>query len=156
MVLIRKGEEKDLPRVLELIHELAEFEKAPHEVQITLGQLQKDGFGERKLYEFIVAVAENQVVGMAFYYFRYSTWKGKFLYLEDFIVEENSRNQGIGTELFRTVMKISLQENCIGMTWQVLDWNQSAIKFYQKYGAQLDDEWVNGKLLKSEIEKWLK
>ena len=108
------------------------------------------------MYEFIVAVAENQVVGMAFYYFRYSTWKGKFLYLEDFIVEENSRNQGIGTELFRTVMKISLQENCIGMTWQVLDWNQSAIKFYQKYGAQLDDEWVNGKLLKSEIEKWLK
>lgn len=149
---IRKGLESDLEGVLDLIKELALYEKAPHEVTVSKEQLRRDGFGERRLFEFIVAEFEGKVVGMAFYYYRYSTWKGKFLYLEDFVVSESFRGKGIGATLFDTVMQASLKEDCVGMSWQVLDWNEPALHFYKKYGAHLDGEWTNGRLLRSEIE----
>ena len=154
-IIVRKGEFDDLSGILNLIHELAQYEKAPAEVTITLEQLRKDGFGSRRLFEFIIAEHHSKIVGMAFYFFRYSTWKGKFLYLEDFIVTESYRGNGIGTELFNALMQVSLNEQCVGMSWQVLDWNEPALHFYQKYGAVLDSEWVNGKLMRSEIEKLL-
>ena len=139
-VQIRKGIESDLEGVLALIKELAVYEKAPQEVTISLEQLREDGFGTRRLFEFVIAEFEGRVVGMAFYYFRYSTWKGKFLYLEDFVVSEAFRGKGIGAQLFDSVMQASLSEACVGMTWQVLDWNEPALHFYKKYGAHLDGE----------------
>lgn len=155
-VQIRKGIESDLEGVLALIKELAVYEKAAQEVTISLEQLREDGFGNRRLFEFVIAEFEGRVVGMAFYYFRYSTWKGKFLYLEDFVVSEAFRGKGIGTHLFDSVMQVSLSEGCVGMTWQVLDWNEPALHFYQKYGAHLDGEWINGRLMRGEIELLIK
>ena len=153
---IRKGIESDLEGVLALIKELALYEKAPQEVTISLEQLREDGFGTRRLFEFVIAEFEGRVVGMAFYYFRYSTWKGKFLYLEDFVVSESFRGKGIGAQLFDAVMQVSLSEACVGMTWQVLDWNEPALHFYKKYGAHLDGEWINGRLMRGEIELLIK
>ena len=153
---IRKGIESDLEGVLALIKELALYEKAPQEVTISLEQLREDGFGTRRLFECIIAEFEGRVVGMAFYYFRYSTWKGKFLYLEDFVVSESFRGKGIGAQLFDAVMQVSLSEACVGMTWQVLDWNEPALHFYKKYGAHLDGEWINGRLMRREIELLMK
>lgn len=155
-VQIRKGIERDLEGVLALIKELAVYEKAPQEVTISLAQLREDGFGNRRLFEFIIAEFEGRVVGMAFYFFRYSTWKGKFLYLEDFVVSEAFRGKGIGAQLFDSVMQVSLSEACVGMTWQVLDWNEPALHFYKKYGAHLDGEWINGRLMRGEIELLIK
>jgi len=137
----------DLPKVLELINELAIFEKAPEQVTITLEQLEKDGFEGNPLYRFLVAESNHEVVGMAFYYFRYSTWKGKFLYLEDFVVQQEHRSKGIGKMLFNELKSQAVQDNCVGMSWQVLDWNEGAIRFYKSIGAELDDEWLNGKLM---------
>lgn len=151
--LVRKGVENDIEGILGLIKELAHYEKAPEEVTITVEQLRKDGFGERRLFEFVVAESNSQIVGMAFYYFRYSTWKGKFLYLEDFVVSEDNRGKGIGSKLFEYVMEICIVESCVGMSWQVLDWNQPALNFYEKYGSKLNSEWINGRLLRQEIEK---
>ena len=155
-VQIRKGIESDLEGVLALIKELAVYEKAPQEVTISLEQLREDGFGPRRLFECIIAEFEGRVGGMAFYYFRYSTWKGKFLYLEDFVVSESFRGKGIGAQLFDAVMQVSLSEACVGMTWQVLDWNEPALHFYKKYGAHLDGEWINGRLMRGEIELLIK
>ena len=140
---VRPGRKEDLPRVLELIRELAEYEKAPHEVTNTVARLEADGFGVNPVYGFFVAERNSLVVGLSLYYWRYSTWKGKRLYLEDIIVTENERGRGIGKLLFDRTMKKTLEENCTGMMWQVLDWNEPAINFYKKYGAKLDGEWVN-------------
>lgn len=142
-ITIRAGKKEDLPRVLELIRELAEYEKAPHEVTNTVARLEADGFGPDPVYGFFVAERNSVIVGLSLYYWRYSTWKGKRLYLEDIIVTENERGQGIGKLLFDRTMKKTLEENCTGMMWQVLDWNEPAINFYKKYGAKLDSEWVN-------------
>lgn len=152
---IRRGVYDDLPQILTLIKELAEYEKAPNEVSITLSQLQQDGFGDRPLFEFLVAEVNDEIVGMTFFYYRYSTWKGKFMYLEDFVVRMDLRGKGIGSQLFRTLMEISQAVNCVGMTWQVLDWNEPALNFYRKYGAQLDGEWTNGRLMHSEISRYI-
>lgn len=154
-VHIRRGVYDDLPEILSLIKELAEYERAPNEVSITLSQLQQDGFGPRPLFEFLVAEVNAEIVGMAFFYYRYSTWKGKFMYLEDFVVRLDSRGQGIGSQLFRALMEISQTEDCVGMTWQVLDWNEPALNFYRKYGARLDGEWTNGRLMRSEISRYI-
>ena len=149
---IREGTKQDLPRVLELIKELAEYEKARHEVINTEEQLLKDGFGPDPVYGFFVAENERGVVGVSLYYWRYSTWKGKRLYLEDIIVTEKERGSGIGELLFDRTMRKSLEENCSGMMWQVLEWNEPAINFYKKYGAKLDDEWTNCSLDRTDIE----
>ena len=149
---IREGTQHDLPRVLELIRELAAYENASHEVINTVEQLQKDGFGANPIYGFYVAENEHGIVGLSLYYWRYSTWKGKRLFLEDLIVSEKERGDGIGKLLFDRTMRKALEENCSGMMWQVLEWNEPAINFYKKYGARLDDEWTNCSLDMAEIE----
>lgn len=141
--IIRKGVVADVPRVYELVLELAIYEKAPHEVQNTEAQMLVDGFGENPIFEFVVAEANGFVVGMSLYYFRYSTWKGKRLYLEDLIVSENWRGRGLGNLLFEATIEMGKQTNCTGMMWQVLDWNEPAIKFYEKYNTRFDGEWLN-------------
>ena len=153
---IRTGEKKDLPRVLELVKELASYEKAPHEVINTVALMEQDGFGANPIYGLFVAENENGIVGISLYYWRYSTWKGKRLYLEDIIVTEKERGSGIGKLLFDRTMQKALEENSSGMMWQVLEWNKPAIKFYKKYGAKLDDEWTNCTLEVDQIKNLLK
>lgn len=153
---IRIGEKNDLPRVLELIKELATYEKAPHEVINTVALMEQDGFGSNPIYGLFVAENENGIVGISLYYWRYSTWKGKRLYLEDIIVTEKERGSGIGKLLFDRTMQKALEENCSGMMWQVLEWNEPAIHFYKKYGAKLDNEWTNCSLEAEQIKNLLK
>ena len=152
---IRQGKKQDLPRVLELVKELAEFERAPHEVINTVELMEKDGFGPNPIYGFFVAENENGIIGLSLYYWRYSTWKGKRLYLEDIIVTESERGKGAGKLLFDRTMEKALEEKCSGMMWQVLEWNEPAINFYKKYGAKLDDEWTNCTLEASQIREIL-
>ena len=153
--IIREGRKSDLPRVLDLVKELAEFERAPHEVTNTLAMMEEDGFGPRPVYGFFVAENSDGIIGLSLYYWRYSTWKGKRLYLEDIIVTESVRGQGIGKKLFDRTMQQSLDENCTGMMWQVLDWNEPAITFYKKYGSKLDGEWINCHLERQQIADYL-
>jgi GNAT superfamily N-acetyltransferase len=154
-VAIRIGVKKDLPRVLELVKELAEFERAPHEVINTIALMEEDGFGANPIYGFFVAENETRIIGIALHYWRYSTWKGKRLFLEDLIVTEKERGKGAGKLLFDRTMQHALDENCSGMMWQVLDWNEPAIDFYKKYGSKLDGEWINCTLEARQIEKLL-
>jgi len=151
MITIRTGVKEDLPKVLELIKELAEFERAAHQVSNTVHQMEVDGFGTNPSYGFFVAEVANVIVGISLYYYRYSTWKGKRLYLEDIVVTETHRGKGIGKELFGITMKKVLDDNCTGMMWQVLEWNKPAIEFYKKYNAQFDGDWVNCNLEATEI-----
>ncbi len=149
---IRIGLQSDLPQVLELIKELALFENAPDEVVNTVAKMEQDGFGSHPIYGFFVAEKGKSIVGLALYYWRYSTWKGKRLYLEDIVVTESERGTGIGKLLFERTMQHSLDEDCSGMMWQVLEWNEPAINFYKKYGAKLDDGWTNCGLERNQIE----
>ncbi|MBX2944224.1 MAG: GNAT family N-acetyltransferase [Cyclobacteriaceae bacterium] len=154
VVSIRKGAKADLPRVLELIKELALYEKAPHEVINTVEQMERDGFGPTPIYGLFVAENESGVVGISIFYWRYSTWKGKRLYLEDIVVTEQERGKGIGKLLFDRTMQHALDEGCSGMMWQVLEWNEPAINFYKKYyRAKLDGEWINCSLEREDIKK---
>ena len=143
---IRKATKSDLPEVLLLVKELALYEKAPEEVTITLEELEKDGFGEHPIYWILLAEIENRIVGMSFYYIRYSTWKGKCLYLEDIIVKEAFRGNKVGKFLFEATINAAKEMNAKQMNWQVLDWNEPAINFYKKFSAEMDPEWINGKL----------
>jgi GNAT superfamily N-acetyltransferase len=153
---IRTGLKQDLPRVLELVKELALYERAPDEVTNTVERMEKDGFGPNPIYGLFVAENEKGIVGISIYYWRYSTWKGKRLYLEDIIVTEKERGSGIGKLLFDRTMQHAIDENCTGMLWQVLDWNEPAINFYKKYyKAKLDGEWINCSLEISEIKEIL-
>lgn len=145
-IVIRKGVAKDIPAVLDLIKELAVYEKAPAEVEVTQEEMLYWGFGEHQQFYFFVAVHQEAIVGIALYYFKYSTWKGRCLFLEDLIVTESYRQKGIGTLLFNEIIQVSKMEKVRRMEWQVLHWNAPAIAFYRKYGAILDEEWVNGKL----------
>ena len=149
---IRPGKKSDLPRVLELIKELAEYERAPHEVTNSVAKMEEDGFGPNPIYGFFVAEDSSGIIGLSLYYWRYSTWKGKRLYLEDIIVTEKHRGKGAGKLLFDRTMEKALEENCTGMMWQVLEWNEPAINFYKKYGAKLDDEWTNCNLEAAQIK----
>ena len=129
--------------MLRLIHELALFEKAPEEVIATEETLLKWGFGENPLFVSWVAEMEGEVVALALCYTRYSTWKGPVLYLEDLVVTEDARSQGIGKALFEQCIAYAKSQNYSRMVWQVLDWNQPAIEFYQKYQASFEGEWLN-------------
>lgn len=151
---IRKGKKEDLPQLLSLIHELAVYEKAAHEVEVTLEQLQADGFGEKPVYEFFVADTEDQIVGIALYYYRYSTWKGKAIYLEDLVVRESERGKGYGQLLLDAIIKEAQMTQARQVRWQVLDWNKPAINFYKKLGADLDSEWINCTLNAEQISNY--
>lgn len=143
---IRKGIINDIPAALGLVKELAIYEKAPQEVEVTIEQMNEWGFGKDKLFEFFVAEKEGKIIGIALYYFKYSTWKGKCLFLEDIIVTESERKNGYGKLLFEAVAKVAKELKVKRMEWQVLDWNNPAINFYKKYEANFDDEWLNCKL----------
>ena len=144
--LVRPGRPEDIPAVHALIVELAIYERAESEVIVGVETLMADGFGPDAIYELIVAEADGKVVGMALWYVKYSTWKGKCGYLEDLMVADSHRGLGMGKALFEAVARTSAQRGYLRMEWQVLDWNEPAIGFYKRLGAALDGEWVNGKL----------
>jgi len=140
--VILEGEAIHIEQVYALINELAVFEKAPNSVINTVSQLKNDF--SKQLFKFKVVVSESNVIGFALYYFRYSTWKGKCLYLEDFYIQPSFRNMGIGGKLFDEVLYFAKSEGCHLLTWQVLDWNKNAIRFYKEKGAIIDESWFNG------------
>ena len=140
-VIIRRGTKEDIPSAFNLVKELAVYERALEILVNTPERMARDM--ENKLFDFIVADLDGQIVGMSLYYFRYSTWKGKRLYMEDIIVTESYRGNGIGKLLFDGTVAIAKEMECSGMMWQVLDWNTSAVNFYRKYGTSFDDEWIN-------------
>jgi GNAT superfamily N-acetyltransferase len=142
-ITIRRALESDCPRMLELIQELAVFEKAPDAVTATLEHFIESGFGLNPVWFAFVAEVDGNVEGMALYYIRYSTWKGQRLFLEDLIVTEKMRGHGLGKMLFEQLILEYKEKGFSGMAWQVLDWNEPAINFYKKYGASFDNGWVN-------------
>lgn len=151
-VNIRRAIEQDCPRLLELINELALYEKAPDEVTVKLSEFVDAGFGDKPVWKAFVAVQNELIIGFALYFIRYSTWKGCRLYLEDFIVTEEFRGKGVGKILFEQVIKEAKANNYNGMVWQVLDWNQPAINFYKKYNADLEAGWLNASLSKAQLD----
>jgi GNAT superfamily N-acetyltransferase len=140
---IRRAAEEDCPRLLELINELAIFEKAPQEVTVTLEHFSESGFGENPVWWAFVAEADGKIEGFALYYIRYSTWKGQRMYLEDILVTEKMRGKGIGKLLLDQLIIEAKEKKLKGIVWQVLEWNESAINFYKKYNSSFDAEWVN-------------
>ena len=140
-MIIRKATKNDMPSVLELIQELATFEKEPDAVVVTVDDLVRDGFSENPLFQCFVAEVENEIIGMALYYYRYSTWKGKTIHLEDLIVKENKRGTGAGFALYKEIIKQGKVENVRRIEWNVLDWNTPAIDFYEKSGAKVLGDW---------------
>lgn len=147
MINIRKGTPADVEPALRLIKELAEYEKAPEQVINTVEQMLKDGFGEKPIFDLLVAEINDNIVGIAIYFIKYSTWKGKCLYLDDIVVQESLRGKGIGRKLFDAVAAEAKLQNCQQLQWQVLNWNEPAINFYKKYDTVFDDEWINCKII---------
>jgi len=154
-ITVRNGNQADLPQVLELIKELAEFTGYLDQVKTTVEQMQIDGFGDKPVFGFLVATRGQEIIGTSIYYYRYSTWKGRRLYLEDLVVRESERRKGIGRLLFNATMKQALQDNCTGMMWQVLHWNDKAISFYKKYGSHFDKEFVNCNLEADQMKAFI-
>lgn len=143
-LVIRKASKKDAAVMMDLIRELAEFEKAPDEVTVSEERFIDSGFGAEPIWWAYVAEVDGKVVGFALYYLRYSTWKGPRMYLEDILVTKEWRNKGIGKLLFEQLLITAKEKNLNGMVWQVLDWNEDAIRFYRRYkGVKFDYEWVN-------------
>lgn len=143
MAIIRQGKKEDLPAALELIKELAVYEKEPDAVTNTLAMMEADGYGPKPIYDYIVAEENGKIVGLSMYYFRYSTWKGKKLHLEDLIVTQSKRGSGIGKLLFERTIEIAKETDCKAMMWQVLDWNEPAINFYKKYDPHFERGWID-------------
>ena|SRR5580704_10654307 len=141
-ISIRRAVREDCPRLLELIHELAEFERAPQEVIVTPAHFEDSGFGPHPVWWAFVATVDGKVEGFALYYIRYSTWKGQRLYLEDLIVTQEMRGRGFGKLLFDRLIEEMHEKQFTGMVWQVLDWNEQAINFYRKYAAKFDSGWI--------------
>jgi len=142
-IVIRKPQKEDCPRILQLIKDLALYERAPDEVTVSLEHFVDSGFSENPVWWGYVAVVNGRIEGFALYYIRYSTWKGQRMYLEDIYVEPKMRRMGIGAKLFEKLIEDCKQLNFNGMVWQVLEWNEPALNFYKKYNAKFDDEWVN-------------
>jgi GNAT superfamily N-acetyltransferase len=143
-IKVRKAFKEDCPRLLELVTELAVYEKAPQEVTVTLSHFEESGFAENPVWWAFVAEADGNIEGFALYYIRYSTWKGQRMYLEDIIVTEKMRGKGLGKLLFDALIKEAKEKKFSGMVWQVLEWNETAINFYKKYyNANFDGQWIN-------------
>ncbi len=142
-IVIRKAVPQDCAAMLDLIRELAEYEKALHEVTLTLEQFTEDGFGKHPVWGAFVAELHGKIVGISLYYDRYSTWKGRRLYLEDLVVTETMRGKQIGKKLFDATLEHGKSNQYSGMVFQVLNWNEAAINFYKKYSPKFDDEWLN-------------
>jgi GNAT superfamily N-acetyltransferase len=142
-IKIRRAISNDCERLLELVKELAVFERAPDEVTVTLEHFRESGFGQNPVWWAFVAEEDGVVQGFALYYIRYSTWKGQRMYLEDLIVTESARGKGMGQLLFDALITEAKEKQLRGIVWQVLDWNERAINFYKKLGARFDPEWVN-------------
>ena len=148
---LRKATKQDLQPVLDLVKELALYEKAPQEVTVTLADYETDF--ENNVFEIILAEQESKIVGIAFYYMAYSTWKGKMLFLEDFVVKEELRGLGIGKLIFIFYLEEARRQNVSIAKWQVLDWNEPAINFYEKYNSTIEKQWFNGKILKKDFDE---
>jgi GNAT superfamily N-acetyltransferase len=142
-IIIRRAEREDCIRIMELVLELAVYEKAPDEVTVTLAHFQESGFGANPVWWAFVAEVDGRVEGFALYYIRYSTWKGQRMYLEDILVTEKMRGNNLGKKLFDQLTIEAKEKNLSGIVWQVLEWNEPAINFYKKYHASFDGEWVN-------------
>jgi GNAT superfamily N-acetyltransferase len=153
-MIIRKGQKNDMPAVLELIRELAHFEKEPDAVVVTVSELERDGFGADPLFYTLVAEEEGQIIGMALFYYRYSTWKGKTIHLEDLIVTETKRGTGAGGALYKEVIKFGKTQGVRRIEWAVLNWNQHAIDFYERSGATVFDDWRTVQMDEAGITKF--
>ena len=142
-IKIRRANREDCPRILELITELAIYEKAPNDVTVTLEHFTESGFGKNPVWWTFVAEVDGVIQGFALYYIRYSTWKGQAMYLEDILVTNEMRGKGIGKLLFDRLIEEAREKKFNRIIWQVLDWNEPAINFYKKYNADFDGSWVN-------------
>jgi ribosomal protein S18 acetylase RimI-like enzyme len=142
-ICIRKAAEADMPAVLNLIKELAHYEKCEDQVQMTAARLRQDGFGKSPAFNCVIACREEEVLGFCLSWYRYSTWRGRILYVEDLYVREAHRRHGIGKSLMEAVMESAQMEGISHIHLQVLDWNQPAIEFYKKYNPAFDDSWIN-------------
>lgn len=151
---IREAKKEDCARLLELVNELALFERAPQEVTVTLQEFEEAGFGSNPVWKAFVAEADGLIIGFALYYVRYSTWKGCRMYLEDLIVTEPMRGRGFGKQLFERLLREAKELGFSGMVWQVLDWNEPAINFYKKYAACIEAGWLNASLSKEQIQSF--
>src|ERR1044071_1765838 len=146
-ITVRRANRADVKQILRLVKELAEYERAPEEVVVTEEVLLRDGFGEHPLfYAFVAEDAERNIPGMALYYIKYSTWKGPCVFLEDIVVSQSERGKGIGKQLFEAVLHEAKSRGALRMEWQVLDWNEPAIRFYEKYQPEVLHEWLNYRL----------
>lgn len=153
---IRKGNIADVDVMLKLITELAVFEKEPDAVIITTADLKRDGFGDKPLFGTFVAEIDQEIVGLALYYNRYSTWKGKTIHLEDLIVSASARGKGVGTALYKAVLQEGQNQKVQRMEWNVLDWNTPAIQFYEKTGAKILKEWATVQITSDAVSAFLK
>ena len=142
-IKIRKAVREDVPRIMELVKELAIYERAPKEVTVSQEHFEKSGFGSRPVWWAFVAEVDGSVEGFALWYIRFSTWKGQRMYLEDFYVTQEMRGKGLGKLLFDKLIREAQRKNFQGIMWQVLEWNDSAINFYKKYDTAFDPDWVN-------------
>lgn len=142
-ILIRRAVKEDCLRLLELVKELALYERAPEEVTVTQEHFEESGFGNNPVWWAFVAEEEGVILGFALYYIRYSTWKGQRMYLEDILVTEEARGKGIGKLLMDRLIIEAKEKKLSAIVWQVLEWNTPAINFYKKYNAEFDPEWVN-------------
>jgi GNAT superfamily N-acetyltransferase len=155
-VTIRRAEARDVPRMLELVRELAVFEKEPEAVTVTIDEMTDAGFGPRPVWWGWVAENEDpELVGIAVCYERYSTWRGRVGYLEDIVVTEKVRGLRVGERLFKACAEEALKRAYHHLTWQVLDWNEGAIRFYERLGADLDPTWVNGRMDRDQLKKFI-
>jgi GNAT superfamily N-acetyltransferase len=154
-MIIRKGTQNDMPAVLDLIKELAIFEKEPDAVVVTVDDLIRDGFNENPLFYTFVAEIDNKIIGIALYYYRYSTWKGKTIHLEDLIVKESMRGTGAGFALYSEIIKQGKKDNVRRIEWAVLDWNQNAIAFYEKSGAKVLKDWYQVQMNEEGINQFI-
>jgi len=152
-IKIRQASKDDCGQLLEMVRGLALFEKAPHEVTVTLDEFTDAGFGSYPVWTAFVAEVDGRLEGFALYYVRFSTWKGCRMYLEDFYVNESLRGKGVGTMLFERIIHEAREKKFNGISWQVLDWNEPAINFYKKYNARFEGEWINVSLSGDQISE---